>query len=114
MSATPRERDAGTRLRLRTRERTSDPEMARPSRADVRNPILGLPGIAALRELDPATRRLLQDLLLDLQADARRRAETSWRSRKPPLAAYWAACGVYAGHIARARSGEDRGACSGF
>ena len=74
----------------------------RSNRAEVRNPILTLPAVAKLRALDPNTRALLQDLLLELQQDARQRAETSWRSRKPPLASYWAACGVYAGHIARA------------
>ncbi|HUD30171.1 hypothetical protein HJG53_16270 [Sphingomonas sp. ID1715] len=75
---------------------------ARSNRAEVRNPILTLPAVARLRALDPETRGMLRDLLLELQQDARERAEASWRSRKPPLAAYWAACGVYAGHIARA------------
>ena len=74
----------------------------RSNRAEIRNPILALPAIARLRELDPEVRVALQELLLDLQQDARARAETSWRRRKPPVAAYWAACGVYAGHIARA------------
>ena len=75
---------------------------ARSNRAEVRNPILTLPAVARLRALDPETRRVLQDILIELQQDARLRAEASWRSRKPPLASYWAACGVYAGHIARA------------
>jgi hypothetical protein len=75
---------------------------ARSNRAEVRNPVLTLPAVAKLRALDTETRRVLQDILIELQQDARQRAEASWRSRKPPLAAYWAACGVYAGHIARA------------
>jgi hypothetical protein len=29
------------------------------------------------------------------------RAETSWRQRKAPMAAYWKACAVYCGHIRR-------------
>lgn len=74
----------------------------RSSRAEVRNPILTLPSVARLRALSPDARLALQDILLDIQSDARQRAERSWRSRKPPVAAYWAACGVYAGHIARA------------
>lgn len=74
----------------------------RSNRAEVRNPILGLPSVAYLRALDPAARHALQAVLLDIQRDARQRAEKSWLSRKPPVAAYWAACGVYAGHIARA------------
>jgi hypothetical protein len=73
----------------------------RSARADVRNPILGLPAIAALRDLDPAAQEALRVVLLDLQLDARQRAEKSWRTHKPPLAAYWSAVGVYAGHIAR-------------
>ncbi len=74
----------------------------RSNRAEIRNPILALPAVARLRELDPEARLALQELLLDLQHDARLRAEASWSRRKPPVAAYWAACGVYAGHIARA------------
>lgn len=74
----------------------------RSNRAEVRNPILALPSVATLRALDPAARHALQAVLLDIQHDARQRAEKCWLSRKPPVAAYWAACGVYAGHIARA------------
>ena len=80
----------------------------RSSKAEVRNPILTLPSVARLRALSPEARLALQDILLDIQNDARLRAERSWRSRKPPVAAYWAACGVYAGHIARA-IGPGRG-----
>ena len=73
----------------------------RSAKAEVRNPILALPAVARLRALSPEPRFALQDILLEIQSDARLRAEKSWRSRKPPVAAYWAACGVYAGHIAR-------------
>lgn len=75
---------------------------ARSSKAEVRNPVLALPAVARLRALSPEARLALQSALLDIQSEARLRAERSWRSRKPPVAAYWAACGVYAGHIARA------------
>jgi len=75
---------------------------ARSAKAEVRNPILALPSVGRLRALSPEARLALQAVLLDIQSDARLRAEHSWRSRKPPVAAYWAACGVYAGHIARA------------
>lgn len=74
----------------------------RSSKAEVRNPVLTLPAVARLRALDPEARLALQAILIEMQHDARVRAEKSWRTRKPPLAAYWAACGVYAGHIARA------------
>jgi hypothetical protein len=75
---------------------------ARSSKAEVRNPVLALPAVARLRALSPEARLALQSVLLDIQSEARLRAERSWQSRKPPVAAYWAACGVYAGHIARA------------
>lgn len=74
---------------------------ARSSRAEVRNPVLVLPAVQALRRLDPEDRTALQRLLLEIRDDARLRAEKSWHRRKPPVAAYWAACAVYAGHIAR-------------
>lgn len=73
----------------------------RSSRAETRNPVLALPAIAALRALDPAAQAALRLVLLDLQRDAPRRAEKSWRTHKPPLVAYWSAVRVYAGHIAR-------------
>ncbi|WP_275504923.1 hypothetical protein [Sphingomonas pollutisoli] len=63
---------------------------------------MALPAVKALQSLDPQTRSLLAALLKDLQNDARARAQKSWDSRKPPLAAYWAAVGVYAGHVAKA------------
>ena len=66
-----------------------------------RNPMTQLPAVQAIRGLDPSVRALLRALLLDLKADARGRAEKSWRTRKPPMAAYWAAVAVYAGHLAR-------------
>ncbi|WP_298277265.1 MULTISPECIES: hypothetical protein [Alphaproteobacteria] len=59
----------------------------RSSRAEIRNPVLGLPAINALRDLDPAAQEALRLALLDLQRDARRRAEKSWHTHKPPLAA---------------------------
>ncbi len=76
-----------------------------------RNPMVGLPSIGRLRLLDPSIRSLLREILLDLRRDARARAEHSWRTRKPPMAAYWAAVAVYAGHLARLLQweGEKRG-----
>lgn len=81
---------------------------ARSNRAEVRNPVLSLPSIQALQQLDPHTRALLRSLLLEMRADARVRADKCWRTRKPPLAAYWAAVSVYAGHIARALMRPDQ------
>ena len=66
-----------------------------------RNPMVALPSVSRLSSLDPGTRSLLRAILLDLRRDARARAEHSWQTRKPPMAAYWAAVAVYAGHLAR-------------
>ncbi|WP_254606417.1 hypothetical protein [Sphingomonas bacterium] len=63
--------------------------------------MLALPGTARLLQLDPHTRSLLRAVLLDLAVDARTRAEDSWRRHKAPMAAYWKAVSVYAGHLAR-------------
>ncbi|GGN55568.1 hypothetical protein GCM10011349_32370 [Novosphingobium indicum] len=89
---------------------------ARPTRAEVRNPVLSLPAAERLRTLDPDSRSALRAVLIDLQMDARQRAETSWRRHKAPMAAYWKAVSVYAGHLARALSGPahrrpSRGQC---
>ncbi|WP_022684088.1 MULTISPECIES: hypothetical protein [Sphingomonadales] len=81
---------------------TLNPERPRPpTRAERANPILLLPAMHQLRALDPDVQACLRDLLLDLQCDARLRARASWDAHKPPMAAYWAAVGVYSGHIAR-------------
>jgi hypothetical protein len=74
---------------------------ARATRADVRNPVLALPAMAALRDLPPESRAAMRAALLDLRADARARAEKCWRTHKAPMAAYWKAVSVYSGHIAK-------------
>lgn len=66
-----------------------------------RNPLSELPAFQALRDVDPDSRRLLRVLLWELRRDAAGRAEDSWRRHKGPMAAYWRAVSVYAGHIAR-------------
>ena len=76
-------------------------DIARACRAFVRNPVLALPAASSLRELSPDTRAALGAILLDLADDARHRAEESWRRHKAPMAAYWKAVAVYAGHLAR-------------
>ena len=76
----------------------------RSTRAAVRNPVLMLPGIEALRSLDPETRASVATALRSVQTDARERADKCWRTHKAPMAAYWKAVSVYAGHIARAIS----------
>ena len=63
--------------------------------------MLALPGVAALRRLDPDIRTHLRTILVELAGDARARADDSWRRHKAPMAAYWKAVSVYAGHLAR-------------
>lgn len=77
-------------------------KLERSSRADVRNPVLALPGFAALQSLAPEVRQQIATAMRDIQRDARGRAEKCWRTHKAPMAVYWKAVGVYAGHIARA------------
>lgn len=74
----------------------------RSLRREIRNPVLALPGVAALRSLDPGPRAAIVAALRSIQVDARERAEKCWRSHKAPMAVYWKAVSVYAGHIARA------------
>lgn len=74
----------------------------RSIKPDVRNPVLALPAIRQLRDLDDSSREALRAILRDLAIDARQRADESWRRHKAPMAAYWKAVSVYAGHLARA------------
>lgn len=81
--------------------------MKRSNRAEVRNPILTLPAAAKLREMDGPARAVLRAILIDLQMDARERANECWKKHKAPMAAYWKAVSVYAGHIARALGSDQ-------
>lgn len=74
----------------------------RSNRPDTRNPVLALPSLQQLLELDPHQRGVLAAVLTDLQLDARRRAESSWKKHKGPMALYWRCVSTYAGQIARA------------
>jgi len=71
----------------------------RSSRADIRNPVLALPAARRIQGLSIETRATLAALLRDLTADARRRAQTSWKQNKGPMAVYWKAVGAYARHL---------------
>ncbi len=74
----------------------------RSARPEVRNPVLALPSAEALQQLPLEARQALAAVLLDIRRVAHGKAEASWRQRKAPMAAYWRAVAVYAGHIARA------------
>ena len=76
-------------------------EAGRSARAEVRNPVLSLPAVAALRALEPDTRAAIATVFWDIQRDARLRADKCWKTHKAPMAVYWKAVGVYCGHIAR-------------
>lgn len=78
---------------------TARPRSLRP---EVRNPVLCLPAMVKMRARPTEDRQAMADLLMDLSADARQRAETSWRRHKAPMALYWKVVAVYAGHTARA------------
>lgn len=73
----------------------------RSNRAEVRNPVLGLPSARLLRAMPAEYRTMLAVLLFDLASDAKGRATRSWNARKAFVAAYWATVAVYTRHIAR-------------
>lgn len=73
----------------------------RSNRPDVRNPLVGLPSAEAIRSLPASAKAALRALLLDIRRDAQVRAEQCWKRHKAPMAAYWKAVAVYAGHTAR-------------
>ena len=65
------------------------------------NPLLKLPAARAiLARPDSPEKRLLEQLLRELRADADREAENAWKRRKGPMAAYWRAVATYARHVA--------------
>ncbi len=75
--------------------------MSRSNQAIVRNPLLALESAQRVADLSPEARAALRALLKDIAADARVRAEKCWRTHKAPMAAYWKAVAVYAGHASR-------------
>lgn len=74
---------------------------ARSVRPDVRNPLTMLPSARAIAALPPEAKAALRALLLEVRKDAQARAEKCWRKHKAPMAAYWKAVAVYAGHTSR-------------
>jgi len=77
------------------------PTAPRSSLDATRNPLLALPSARALTDLPPASRAALRALLLDLKRESNGRAQKAWATHKAPMAAYWKAVAVYAGHTAR-------------
>lgn len=70
--------------------------------AEVRNPVLVLPGVRRLRELPPEIRKIIAGAFIDLSKDCRARAQHCWKKNKGPMALYWKVWGVYSYHFARA------------
>ena len=79
-----------------------NPTIPRSNRIEVRNPVLALPAFRRILDLPAPEREALSALLDDLSKDALEKAETSWRKKKGPMAAYWKATSVYSQHCARA------------
>lgn len=73
----------------------------RSNRAETRNPLLTLPATRKLLDLPRDQQEVIYDILRELAADANARAEKCWRTHKAPMAAYWKAAAVYAGHLAK-------------
>lgn len=66
------------------------------------NPLLKLSSARALLALPREQRDAIANLLTELRHEANLEAETAWRRRKGPMAAYWRAVSTYARHIAHA------------
>jgi hypothetical protein len=73
----------------------------RSNRAIVRNPLMALPAAEALSNLPDESKSAVRELLKQISADARIRAEKCWKTHKAPMAAYWKAVAVYANHSSR-------------
>lgn len=76
-------------------------DLPRSLRPHVRNPVAALPSAQAIRDLPQPARDALRTVLLGIRKDAQARAETCWKRHKSPMAAYWKAVAVYAGHLSR-------------
>ena len=72
----------------------------RSSRREVRNPLLLLPAARTLTDLPEPARAALEQMLREISADARGRADKCWRTHKAPMAAYWKMIAVVARHAA--------------
>jgi hypothetical protein len=75
--------------------------MTAQKHAEKINPLMGLPAMSALASMPIWVRATLVQLMAEIKQWAEAKAQHSWKKRKAPLAAYWLACGVYAGHVGR-------------
>ncbi|KQP36097.1 hypothetical protein [Pseudorhodoferax sp. Leaf274] len=72
------------------------------------NPLLRLPAGRDLLALPAPDRERIEAVMRDLRDQANTEAETAWRRRKGPMAAYWRAVATYARHVAHALSQSDQ------
>jgi len=68
------------------------------------NPLLKLPAGQALLALPAEDRKRIELVMRELRDQANTEAETAWKRRKGPMAAYWRAVATYARHLAHALS----------
>lgn len=69
------------------------------------NPLLKLTAGQALLNLPPIERARIEAVMRD---QANREADTAWKRRKGPMAAYWRAVATCARHVAHAVSRQPR------
>ncbi len=66
------------------------------------NPLLQLPAGKALMALPVEDRKRIEAVMRELRDQANREADTAWKRRKGPMAAYWRAVATYSRHLAHA------------
>lgn len=73
----------------------------RSSRAQVRNPLLAVPGLAEeVATWSPETLACIERAARLCSAHWRVKGDECWKKHKPPMAAYWKAWAVNARHMA--------------
>lgn len=77
------------------------------------NPLLELPAGRALLTLPDSDRLRIAAVMRDLREHANVEAETAWRRRKGPVAAYWRSVATYARHVGHACRRGAEGNLSG-
>ncbi len=73
------------------------------------NPLLQLPAGKALMALPLADRKRIEAVMRELRDQANREADTAWKRRKGPMAAYWRAVATYSRHLAHALTKSSNG-----
>lgn len=78
-------------------------DVARSTRPEVRNPLLGLPAAQdfaeALAAAPPEVRQAFKRLLGELKVQCREKEVESYRKRKGPQVQYWMSTGTWVKHL---------------